>query len=107
MKRLVLLGALVFGSGCATSYKAQEIRVGRHKVRLYNTIVDVQNSYDRYSVGRATKVSRDDVLGFFTSIDRTLHCPVAYFDYCILHEYKHLLQQYGLKFPDYEEHFIR
>lgn len=108
MKRLVLLGALIFGSGCVTSYKSQIIKVRRgHAVRLYDTVVGVQNSYSRYTVGHTDRADRDRVLGFFSSIDNTLHCPVEYFDYCILHEYKHLLEKYGLKFPAYEEHFGR
>lgn len=83
MKRLAILGALVFGSGCATGYQVQEIVVGSHKVRLYENIVEVQNSYARYSIREKNRLNRDVVRGFFNPIDNSLHCPIEYFDYCI------------------------
>jgi hypothetical protein len=106
MKRFIIISLLL--SGCTTTtYKPQTIEVRRgHSVRLYDNLVEVQNSYAVYNLKGGGKLRRDSIGGFFSYVDNRLHCAIDVFDICILHEYKHLLGKYGLKFPNYEPHFV-
>ena len=106
MFKYILLGILFFNTGCISGYGPQIVKVPRHKIKIYSSVVEVQNAYAQYNIRQTSTVSRDIVTGFFSHIDNTIHCPAPFPEECLLHEYKHLTTKYGLEIPD-DPHFKR
>ena len=106
MFKYILLGILFFNTGCISGYSPQIIKIPRHKLILYSSVVEMQNAFARYNINQVSKVDRNTVTGFFSHIDKTIHCPAPMPEECILHEYKHLAVKYGLISPN-DPHFKR
>ena len=108
---LSLLALLLIMGGCVTiktyAYAPQRIEMGRHTLVLHATRVDMENAYTALWASDPQKIGmkeRGEYAGFITYAKKELHCFVPWPEECMLHEYKHLGTQYGLKVPD-DPHF--
>ncbi len=102
--KYTLIGLLLFETGCGIGYKTQTIDIPRHKVKIYDSKIAVQNAYATYNINQVSATGRDRVTGFFSYRDNTIHCYTPFPEECLLHEYKHLLVKYGFKVPS-DSHF--
>ena len=109
-RKFILAGILLFQTGCAhNAYKPQRVEVSRHTLVLHETKVDMENAYvewwSRKDNWRDMK-PRGSYTGWFDPIKNDLHCFGPYPEGCMIHEYKHLAEKYGLVIPN-DPHFGR
>ncbi|MCK5610698.1 hypothetical protein KAR91_52985 [Candidatus Pacearchaeota archaeon] len=109
--RKIILTLLALGMiGCASGgYKAQRIEVARHTLVLHDTHIQMENAYSKWWSSKRDKGSmkaRGAYTGWFDPTKNDLHCVVPWSERCMIHEYKHLAEKYGLKIPN-DPHFSR
>lgn len=110
MLKYILIAALVLQTGCAHhAYKPQRIEIRSHTLILHATRVDMENAYELANIKDVERIftrERGEYTGFIHFSVNELHCYTPWPEECMLHEYKHLLDKYGLDIPD-DPHFNR
>ncbi|MCK5603680.1 hypothetical protein KAR91_17470 [Candidatus Pacearchaeota archaeon] len=110
MRKIILTLLLPLMVGCShNAYKAQRIEVARHTIVLHEKVVDMENAYVKSWVkweDKSDMKERGTYGGFFDPLTNDLHCVVPWPEWCMIHEYKHLAEKYGLEIPN-DPHFNR